>query len=173
MKTVSMLASMVVVWLTGNLAADVAICELEDRIGGQVAEPSCGGTADLDAALIRLRAFSQDRKWRELIGQFEREDFAAWPTEAAGQASEAAYLRGQAHSFLKNGQQAEADLKAAVTFNPRNALAWLSRGDNCSSNLHDGQQALAAYRQVLKLTGKSNGWLPISATLALARILTD
>jgi tetratricopeptide (TPR) repeat protein len=128
---------------------------------------------DPEATLIRLRVLSQDRKWRELIERFEREDFAAWPREAASQASEAAYLRGQAHLFLKNGQQAEADLKAAVTLNPRNALAWLSRGDNCSSNLHDDQQALAAYRQVLTLTGRSNGWLPISATLAIARILTD
>ncbi len=173
MKTVSMLASMVVVALAGRLSADGTISEREDRIRVEVAVQYCDYTADPEATLIRLRSLSQDRKWRELIQQFEHEDFAAWPPELARQASEAMYLRGQAHAFLKNGKQAEADLKAAVTLNPRNDLAWLSRGDNYSSNLHDDQQALAAYREVLKLTGRSNGWLPISTTLAIARILTD
>jgi len=39
--------------------------------------------------------------------------------------------------------------------------------------LRDEPQALAAYRQVLAIAGRPNGWLPISATLAIARILTD
>lgn len=128
---------------------------------------------DPQATLLRMRGLHKERQWAELIGAFEKVDFAAWPPELADQAAEAMHLRGQAYAFLKKGQPAAADLKAAVKLSPRSSLIWLSLADNSANNLNDDKAALDAYRQVFAITGKSNGWLPISATLSIARILTD
>lgn len=124
-----------------------------------------------DTSLTRLRELHRQRKWRELVEQFEQENLSAWPT--AGEASEALYLRGQAHAILKSGAKAEADFKSALQRTPHNALVAHGLAENYVNNLHDDLQALDAYRQVFKLTGKSNGWLPISTTLSIARLLTD
>ena len=102
--------------------------------------------------------------------QFKDLDMAAWPAESA---ADALHLRGQAYAALKQGPAAEADLKGAVKLAPRRDSAWLSLAENYANNLHDDRQALDAYRQVLAINGRGNGWLPISATLATARILTD
>ncbi len=123
--------------------------------------------------LVRLKSLHQERKWQELISEFSSEDFAAWPSVSAQQASEALHLRGQAYAFLKSGAQAEADLQAALKLSPKNVLILHALAENYVNNLRDERQALESYRQVFKLTGKSNGWLPISTTLAIARILTD
>ena len=126
-----------------------------------------------DAILSRMRVLLQDRKWKDLIEQFGADDFSTWPADMADKASEAFHLRGQAQSFLKHGQPAEADLKAALQLAPRNPALWLTRADNYTNNLQDDEQALTAYRQAFAITGKSNGWQPLTATVAIARLLTD
>ena len=129
--------------------------------------------AEREAKLVRLRELAQQRRWRDIVQQFEQDDFAAWPAESARQASEALTQRGLAYSFLKDGPHAAADLHAATKLDPRNVLAWMTLGDNCANNLNDEPQALAAYRQVLAITGTTNGWQPLSTTLSIVRILTD
>jgi len=129
--------------------------------------------ADREAKLVRMRTLAQERRWRDIVQQFEQEDFAAWPAESARQASEALTQRGLAYSFLKEGQRAAADLNAATKLDPQNALAWMTLGDNYANNLNDEQQALAAYRKALAITGTNHGWQSLSATLSIVRILTD
>lgn len=133
------------------------------------------GTAqsDPDATLSRMKALHQARNWKELIEQFGTEDFSAWPADRSNQASEAFHLRGQIHSFLKDGPKAEADLKAALKLVPKNQAFWLTLADNYTNNLKDDEQALAAYRQAFAITGKGNGWQPLTATIAIAQLLTD
>jgi tetratricopeptide (TPR) repeat protein len=129
--------------------------------------------AEREAQLVRLRTLAQERRWRDMVQQFEQEDFAAWPAENARQASEALTQRGLAYSFLKEGQRAAADLHAATRLDPQNALAWMTLGDNYANNLDDEHQALAAYRQSLAVTGTNHGWQSLSATLSIVRVLTD
>ena len=131
-------------------------------------------TAEPNAILGRMRALQQERKWKELIEQFATEDFTAWPVEMAGLASEALQLRGQIHSFTKDGKHAEADLLAALKLAPRGELALLTLAENYVNNLNDDDKAIAAYRQVIALAGTNNkGWQPLTATAGLARIYTD
>ena len=82
-------------------------------------------------------------------------------------------MRGQIYSFLKDGPRAEADLKAATKIAPSNAAIWLTLGDNYVNNLNHDEQALAAYRQAFAITGKGQGWQPLTATVSIARILTS
>jgi tetratricopeptide (TPR) repeat protein len=158
------------------IGAWVLVCCDAPLFHGSIAEAAesnraCG--VEPPATLARMRDLTRERKWRELVEQLQDVDYSAWPAESADQAAEALHLRGQAYSTLKQGRAAEADLKAAVKLAPRRELAWLSLADNYANNLQDDRQALDAYRQVLAITGRGNGWLPISATLATARILTD
>jgi tetratricopeptide (TPR) repeat protein len=139
----------------------------------ETAETNQVCAADPEPTLARMRELHRERKWTDLIEQFRDVDFSIWPAESADQSAEALHLRGQAYSMLKQGRPAETDLKAAVKLAPRLATAWLNLADNYANNLQDDRQALDAYRQVLAITGRGNGWQSISATLATARILTD
>lgn len=141
--------------------------------GNPFAAGAEGVIAEREAQLVRLRTLAQDRRWRDIVQEFEREDLAAWPAETARQASEALTNRGLAFSHLKEGQRAAADLHAATKLDPQNALAWMTLGDNYANNLNDEQQALAAYRQTLAIIGTNHGWQSLSATLSIVRILTD
>lgn len=141
-----------------------------DAQTAQVAAQYRTYTADPEAVLGRMRALQQDRQWKEVLAQFAAVDFAAWTPALA---SEALHLRGLAGSFTKDGPRAEADFQQAVQLAPRNEAFWLSRADNFANNVNDTEQALAAYRQAFALTGKGNGWQPLTATIAIARLLTD
>ncbi len=144
-----------------------------DSQTAKVAEQYRDYTSDRDATVLRMRALTQDRKWKEIVEQFARDDFSSWPAEFAGQASEAHFQRGQAHAFLKNGKAAEVDLLAATKLNAKNELAWMTLGDNYVTNLNDESHALAAYRESLAITGPTQGWQPLTTTLAIVRMLTD
>ncbi len=128
--------------------------------------------ADNETTLARMRERFRDRQWKQLVDEFADLDVARWPAEQAEAAAEALHLRGQCYGFLQKGQQAEADLKGAVKLSPRNAPMWISLAEHYANNLQDYEQALAAYRQVYALTGKSNGWQPLTATVGMARCLT-
>jgi predicted Zn-dependent protease len=126
-----------------------------------------------EQALIRMRELQRERKWQEFVDQFGAVDFATWIVDSADKAVEAFHMRGQVYSILKNGKSAETDLKAALNLTPRNGLIWLTLADNYANVLNDPSQALATYRHIFTLTGKSNGWLSIQVTISTARILTD
>jgi tetratricopeptide (TPR) repeat protein len=129
--------------------------------------------AEREAKLVRLGELARERRWRDIVQQFELDDFAAWPAESARQASEALTQRGLAYSQLKEGQRAAADLRAAAKLDPKNVLAWMTLGDNFANNLNQQEHALAAYRQSLAITGTTNGWQSLSTALSIVRILTD
>ncbi len=130
-------------------------------------------TVDKQLGLKRMKALAQDRKWKDLTEQFSMENFNNWSDETPTIKSEAYYLRAQAYYFTKNGKDAEIDCKAGLALDPKNELLLLTLADNYANNLNDEEQALVAYRKIISHTGKTNGWLPISSTLAIARILTD
>jgi predicted negative regulator of RcsB-dependent stress response len=144
-----------------------------DPVAAGVVEQYRAYTADPESVLGRMRALQQDRKWKEVIEQFAAEDFTTWPAENAALASEALQLRGMARSVTKDGRGAEADLKLAVKLAPQNVAIRLSLADNYVNILNDDESALAVYRQALAITGASNGWQPLTATVSIARILTD
>ena len=148
----------------------LACCAFSQGLHSEAAEnnPTCA--ADPEPTLARMRDLHRERKWGELVEQFRDVDSSLWPAESA---AEALHLRGQAYSMLKQGRAAATDLNAAVKLAPRRETAWLNLADNYANNLQDDRQALDAYRRVLAITGRGNGWLPISATLASVRILTD
>ncbi len=130
-------------------------------------------TAARELIPYRMDALLQERRWKELIQQFATEDFTQWPAELSRQAAESLHRRGQTYSFLKDGPRAEADLQAALKLTPRDETLWLTLADNYTNNLNDDTQALAAYRQAFALSGKGNGWQPLTATVSIARILTN
>ncbi len=141
-----------------------------DAVAGHVAEQYAAYTADPDAKLGLMRAMHQERKWKELIAQFGGETFAAWPTETA---REALQLRGQIYSFTKDGSRADADLQAALKLAPRQVDALLLLADNYVNNFNDDAKAIAAYQEVIAITGTNNGWQPLTATVSLAKLHTD
>jgi tetratricopeptide (TPR) repeat protein len=120
-----------------------------------------------------MRQLHQQRRWKELVAQFAGEDFSKWPEGTARTAAEALHLRGQAYAALKNGKQVENDLKGSLRLDPQNGLVWHALAENYARNLASDDEALAAYRKVVEITGRTNGWLPISSTLEIARIQTD
>ncbi|MGB3120457.1 MAG: DUF6807 family protein [Verrucomicrobiales bacterium] len=137
-----------------------------DPTAAKVAEQYRAYTNDEASTLIRMRVLQNDRKWKELVEQFGEADFADGPVAAL-------LLRGQAYSFTKDGARAEADFKAAVRIAPGNPDIRLGLADNYAIVLNDERQALEAYREALALSGTSKGWQPLSATVAIARILTN
>lgn len=144
-----------------------------DPLAAKVVEQYRDYASDPDSTLSRMKALYQDRKWKEMVEQFGSEDFSSWPAGISNKASEAFHLRGTIHSFLKDGRKSEADLKAALKLAPKDSAIWLTLADNYTNNLKDDEQALAAYRQAFAITGKGNGWQPLTATISMARLLTD
>ena len=130
-------------------------------------------TADPESTLAHMHALRQQRGWQELADQFAGVDFSEWPAKSVGQTVEALRLRGQAYAFTKKGQQAETDFRLAVKLASKDSAAWLGLADTLANNLNDDEQALAAYQRVLTIVGRSNGWMPISTTLSIARIFTN
>lgn len=96
----------------------------------------------------RMYLLEGQRKWKEMLEQFQDEDIDAWPDELKG---DALFLRGGAHYILKNGTAAERDLKLAAEYliDPNSRGLCLNRlGDTWRDLLKDDAQAIAAYRQV-------------------------
>lgn len=159
------------------LYAEIWGTKLKDRIQTQIRPKSFNQWHHQEPAssltIKKMRALAQDRKWKDLIEQFSKENFSNWNIEPTTIKSEAFHLRAQAYYFTKNGKESEIDCKAGLALNPKSELLLLTLADNYANNLKDEEQALTTYRKIIALTGKSNGWLPISTTLAIASILTD
>ncbi len=87
--------------------------------------------------------------------------------------SSSAHREENGTQITKNGKESEIDCKAGLALNPKSELLLLTLADIYANNLKDEELALTTYRKIIALTGKTNGWLPISTTLAIASILTD
>lgn len=121
---------------------------------------------------VRMRILMSRRKWRELIDAFKDENMAAWPDSVAG---DGFHLRGQAHSLLKHGKAAEADLTKALDYladNFARARVWLDLGNNYRDNLKDDGQALKAYAQTVELNPGHGSWVYLTAVTSSSVILS-
>lgn len=139
--------------------------------------------ADVDARLEQMRALCQGRDRNELIAQFGSEDIAAWlkvfkdRRAGTGKVVDALNLRGTGFYIEKDYPRAEADFKAALALSPNNGYVWNSLGDVYRS-MREREKALEAYNKAYESdraehTAKTYGWMPISATLEAATILTS
>lgn len=129
------------------------------------AEASAPAAAEAET-IGRMRKLHEQRKWKELVAQFQGQDFAGWPNPG-----EAFHLRGQAYASLKDAVHAEQDLKTAIARSPQNAYIWYSLGEVYRELVRDDARALESYAKAFALAGKSASWMPISATLHSADIL--
>jgi tetratricopeptide (TPR) repeat protein len=103
---------------------------------------------DADAVLAKMRELTKGQNWKELIAQFKDEDLAAWK-DAPAKAAEAAKLRAKAYVALKDGAQAERELKFAIEQAPKNGEHWHDLGMLYSGLLANEALALDAYWQGL------------------------
>ncbi len=127
---------------------------------------------DVVAKTVRMHNLLAERKWRELIAEFEEEDIAAWPFWKAGDGWAA---RGRAYAEAGFGKEAEADLTRALelTSDARARTAiWLALGRNREQHLGDEEAAMAAYRQIVESAGRLGSAREFSAVQHLARLLT-
>ena len=102
---------------------------------------------DAIAKTVQMDNLLGARKWADVVERFGTEDLTTWPFWQIG---EGAFARAKAHIFMKDGEQAEADLSTALQYTSDtglrvNILAAL--GSNRETNLNDDAGALKAYRQ--------------------------
>jgi tetratricopeptide (TPR) repeat protein len=124
-----------------------------------------------EPTLVRMRELEQKKQWKELISEFKDTDLTGWPDDMA---REALRFRGTAHLNLKNGNEAEADLKKALdrsTAKSPDPYVFWTLAENYQNNLKDNQKALDAYVKVNELTKGSVGWITFDAVLKASRIL--
>lgn len=118
----------------------------------------------------QMRILAAERKWAELAAQFKDEDFAPWPDDLK---AEAAFLRGQSRSFLRDGKGAEADLEMAVQSYPGSfskGQAALTLGDNYRDNVKDDAKAVAAYLKAYEYVRDPNSYVTCSAIISAAAV---
>ncbi len=125
----------------------------------------------IEPTSVRMREMEQKKQYNELIEEFKGLDVSGWPDDMA---REALRIRGTAHLNLKNGNEAEADLKKAIdrspAKNPDSNIFW-TLAENYQQNLKDNQKALDAYVKVNDLTKGSVSWIAFDAVLKATNIL--
>lgn len=109
----------------------------------------------------------------EVIEQFREEDFSQWPFWKRGDGYQ---HRGRAYFLAKNGNQAEADLSAALPWisEPRSRDAvLLNLAQNREGNLGDDEAAFAAYQRIVEGLERIGGSDQFYALQGIARIQTQ
>lgn len=108
----------------------------------------------------------------EVVKQFGTEDFSKWPFWKRG---DGLHARGRAHFIVKNGEQAEADLSAAVEWigdsRTRDAVR-LILAQNRETNLKDDAKALETYESICAGKTHFSGSDLLYALQGIARIQT-
>jgi len=121
--------------------------------------------------------FRNERKYTEIIAALQPEDLAGKAGDLGKDVDQLYALRALAHQVLKEGGEAEADYKRALTESPddgRNSLYWFGLAENYRMNLNDPAAALSAYQRTVDLCFQrayTTGWLPIQATISAVDIL--
>jgi hypothetical protein len=111
-------------------------------------------------------------KGSEIVTLFGGEDIARWPFWKRG---DGFHARGRAYSIAKNGDKAEADLKAALEFTsePRTRDSiLLLLAQNREQHLKNDETALAAYHTIIDDRKQIGGADEFGALQGIARILT-
>ena len=94
------------------------------------------------------------RKWAEIVATHSEEKLTSWPFWLIG---EAAFVRAKAFYFTKKSEQAEADFRLALQYEPDKRLQLTIRtmmAHNREANQGDLNGALALYR--LNYAGKTS-----------------
>jgi tetratricopeptide (TPR) repeat protein len=120
---------------------------------------------------VRMKLLLENGRGAELIAAFKDEALGGWPENAAGRAF---YYRGRAHSDLKNGQAAEADLRKALENlgeGDERDVARLTLARNYRDVLKDDRQALAAFLECIDKAQYRYGWISLEAITAAADLL--
>jgi len=138
-----------------------------------VAEQYLAYTAEPKATVAAMKSLLQQYRSGQLVEQYGDVDIGSWPVELKAEKMEALRIRAMAYSVVRKSAQAVADYKAALALDPNNATTWIGLADHYANVAADGPKSVEAYRQVLKITGKNAGWMPIHATLAIARDAID
>ena len=169
---------------TAVSAAEPATAEPVKTDASAVAVPQADSgltEAKVEAKLLRMRELCKGGSRVELIQEFKDEDITAWPPVfkekgvATAKTVEALNMRGMGFWTLKDYERAEKDFKFGLELSPTNGYLWNSMGDVYKS-MKDDQKALDAFMKAFEMdsaqhTGKSFGWMPLSATLGAAAIL--
>ena len=98
--------------------------------------------------MAQMAILGRDRKWKEVIAQFGKEDIASWPDSVKAEAYRA---RGTAAYRVRNAELAVADLTHAVEYTmDRNTkgLVLNGLGDVYRVLLKDDKKAIETYRRV-------------------------
>ncbi|MEM7010407.1 MAG: DUF4838 domain-containing protein [Verrucomicrobiota bacterium] len=98
------------------------------------------------AKTARMHHLIAQRKWQEVATEFADEDLSQWPFWQIG---EAAFTRGRAFYFARNGERTEDDLQLALKYEPDTRTQVSIRqmiGHNRETNLGDNDGALEFYR---------------------------
>jgi tetratricopeptide (TPR) repeat protein len=102
------------------------------------------------AKTCRMQILEGNRRWQDIIDEFQEENIAAWPESLRGPA----YLsRGNAFSVMKQGEPATRDLAAAAEYQTdANSKGYCLNllGDAYRNLLKDDERATAAYRQAFE-----------------------
>jgi tetratricopeptide (TPR) repeat protein len=108
------------------------------------------------AMTVRMNNLLTQRKAAELVAQHGTEDIAAWPFWKRG---DGYFARGRAFAETGAGKEADADLTHALEFTGdvrTRPDIWLALGRNRELTLKDDARALAAYREIIALTGQKS-----------------
>ncbi len=100
---------------------------------------------DAIAKTTRMQILAAQRKWHEIVAQYETEDLNQWPFWQIG---EGAFARGKAFYFTKNGAKANADFLTALNYTPGTQVPLRIRtimAHNRAANLNDEAGALPIY----------------------------
>lgn len=95
---------------------------------------------------VQMENLLAERKWGEVVERFGEEDLSSWPFWQIGAG---AFARAKAYVFTKDGREAEADLKMALSYTPDTRIRTsllATMGHNRESHLNDDAGALEAYR---------------------------
>ena len=123
------------------------------------------------AKAVRMSNLLAQRKAPELVTQSGKEDIAAWPFWKAG---DAYFTRGRAFAETGAGKEADADLTHALEFTGdirTRPDILLALGRNRDITLKDDARALAAYREIIGMTGQKNTSTYYNGIQAAAHIL--
>ena len=124
-----------------------------------------------EAVLSKMSELTKERRWKDIIEQFQGEDLSAWKEVTAQKVAAIASLRARAYVGINDPQKAEADLKFAAEHAPKMGDYLNELGALYSGVLKNDALALEAYDKAFERTGKSFGWVSLSSTLGSAGIL--
>lgn len=128
-------------------------------------------SAGPEEVLRQAETLRQQRQWKEAAALIAAQDVGSWPEPKR---LEAWQTKGQCESFAKLGAEAEATFRQAIALRPGHPDLWVALGDNYQLNLPGRSgDAMAAYREAMRLAGDGMGWQRFSAAVSLARVLTD